>query len=370
MSLIFLLLIILDVSCMITTLTIISLLLIIISVLPFIQHQHWIFRVSEFIKIQLLCIQIIIFSITMLYVQDILWLWVIQGFQFISIVYHVYILMRFTKFWKTKIPNRSTLSSDKIKIISCNVYQFNKEHQHFIDLVQKEQPDIFVTMESNAEWEKAMRIFEKDYPTQQKVTLENTYGMHFYSKLNVIRVETHYFVSDDIPSIEAEVETRDGYRFIFFAVHPPPPSPTEEDTSKERDGDLLSVAKKVKTSKLPVIVTGDFNNVAWARSSILFKKTSALIDARIGRGILSTFHAKYWFFRIPLDLLFHSTTILVDKLFTYPSVGSDHFPIGCTFHIDLHATEQEKDVERLQADEVEEVEVLIEEGKAEESENR
>ena len=43
-------------------------------------------------------------------------------------------------------------------------------------------------------------------------------------------------------SIEAKLKTKDGYEFVFFGVHPPPPSPTEEKTSK--DGDLLSIAKK------------------------------------------------------------------------------------------------------------------------------
>jgi endonuclease/exonuclease/phosphatase (EEP) superfamily protein YafD len=215
-----------------------------------------------------------------------------------------------------------------------------------------------------------MRVLEKEYPNFEKVTLENTYGMHFYTRLKVHRVQTHYFVADDLPSIEAELETRDGHRFVFFGVHPPPPSPTEEDTSKERDGDLLSVAKKIRDYKLPVVVTGDFNNVAWAKSSILFKKTSRLIDARIGRGIISTFHTKYWFFRVPLDLLFHSTDVFIDQLFVYPSVGSDHFPIGCTFHIDRHSDEQDDLVKHLEAGEMQEVNELIEEGKEEESDNR
>jgi len=355
---------------MVTTLAVISTIFILLSVLPFIQHQHWLFRVAEFIKIQLVILQIIAFGITMIYVEDSIWLWIVQTVQFILIVYHIYILMRYTKFWKKQKPSKTSSSSDKINIISCNIYQFNSEYHRFIELIEQEQPDIFVTMESNADWEKALHPLEKDYPYQKKVPLENTYGMHLYTKLKVHNIQTHYFVADDVPSIEAELETNDGHRFIFFAVHPPPPSPTEEDNSKERDGDLLAVAKKVRDYALPVVVTGDFNNVAWARSSILFKKTSELIDARIGRGILSTFHAKYWFFRVPLDLLFHSTTIIIDKLFIYPSVGSDHFPIGCTFHIDLESDEQEEEVKHLENGEMQEVDELIADGKAEESENR
>lgn len=355
---------------MVTTLAVISVLLILLSLLPFIQHQHWLFRVAEFIKIQLVILQIIAFGITMIYVEDNIWLWIVQAVQFALIVYHIYILMRYTKFWKKQKPSKTSFSSNKIKVISCNIHQYNSDYHRFIELIEQERPDIFVTMESNTDWEKSMRVLEKDYPYQEKVTLENTYGMHLYTKLKVKNIQTHYFVADDVPSIEAELETDDGHRFVFFAVHPPPPSPTEEDNSKERDGDLLAVAKKVRDSELPVVVTGDFNNVAWARSSILFKKTSELIDARIGRGILSTFHANYWFFRVPLDLLFHSTTIIIDKLFIYPSVGSDHFPIGCTFHIDVESNDQEEEVKHLENGEMQEVDELIADGKAEESENR
>lgn len=355
---------------MVTFLTCISLLLIILSILPFIQHQHWIFRVAEFIKLQLLGLQAVVFTITFFYIQENAFLWYIQAAQLILIVYHIYILMRYTKFWKTTVFRETGRASDKIKIISCNVLQFNKEYERFIDLIKKEQPDVFLTMESNGDWERAMRVLEKDYPIHQKVTLENTYGMHFYTKLKANRLETHFFVEDDLPSIEAELETRDGHRFVFFGVHPPPPSPTEEDTSKERDGDLLSVAKKVRNYELPVLVTGDFNNVAWAKSSILFKKTSRLIDARIGRGILATFHTKYCFFRIPLDLLFHTPDIFIDELFTYPSIGSDHYPIGCTFHIDTKSEKQDEKVEDLEQGEMEEVNELISEGKEEQSDNR
>lgn len=348
-----------------------SILLIVLSTLPFIQHQHWVFRVPEFMRLQLLFLQLIVFPLTFFYVQINGWMWVLQGAQAALIVFHLYIFVRYTKFWRSqRSKDVDGEKSEQVRVIACNIYQYNTEFQRFIDLIEKEDPDVFVTMESNAAWEEAMRPLEQAYPNYQKVTLENTYGMHLYTKLKMHRVETHYFVADDLPSIEAELETADGHRFVFFAVHPPPPSPTEEDNSKERDGDLLSVAKKVKDYELPVVVVGDFNNVAWARASILFKKTSELIDARIGRGILATFHAKYWFFRVPLDLLFHCKAVFIDKLFIYPSIGSDHFPIGCTFHINLQSEVQQKEVKELEEEEKEDVEELIEEGKQEESDNR
>nr|WP_262903838.1 endonuclease/exonuclease/phosphatase family protein [Sphingobacterium bovistauri] len=288
----------------------------------------------------------------------------------LCIAYNFYVFARFTKFWRDNKFKPSEQHSQHVKIISVNVYQFNSEYERFVQMIRKEQPDIFLTMESNQEWENAFQELKDDYPNFKEIALENTYGMHFYSKLNIRNMKVHYFVADDLPSIEAELETEDGYRFVFFGVHPPPPSPTEEETSKERDGDLLSLAKQAKKQNLPVVITGDFNTVAWSSVSILFKKASGLIDARYGRGYLATFHAKYWFFRIPLDLLYHSPDVFVDDLKILPSIGSDHFPMCCTFYIDKRNEEQEKDVKTLDAEEKEEVEELIEEGKDEESDNR
>ena len=297
-------------------------------------------------------------------------MWLLNAAQFILILYHLYILIRYTKFYKKKEVKKKSSASATVKVISVNVYQFNKDFNKFHDLIRKYNPDIFITMESNADWEQANRKLEREYPFTEKVTLENTYGMHLYSKIPFVKSTVHFFVADDVPSIEARFKTADGHDFVVFAVHPPPPSPTEETTSKERDGDLLCVAKKIKEHPVPSLVIGDFNTVAWSVTSILFRKTSELIDARVGRGIAATFHAKYWFFRVPLDLLFHSPEIFVEKLETLEHIGSDHFPILCEFHINLSDIKQEDEVKTLAPEEEEIVEELIEEGIKEESDNR
>lgn len=353
-----------------TTLFIFSGLLILLSVLPFVKNQHWIFRIPEFMKIQILILQLAVLLISFFFQEKTTVFWIVNGVQILLVFYHLYILSRYTQFYKKNKKAEHGRNSEKISVISANVYQFNTDFKRFQKLIEKYKPDIFITIESNREWEKANQILEKEYPNTEKVTLENTYGMHLYSKIPFKKTLTHFFVADDVPSIEAHFRTKDGFDFVLFSVHPPPPSPTEETTSKERDGDLLSIAKAAKKMKKPTVVIGDFNTVAWSDTSILFRKSSELIDGRVGRGILASFHAKYWFVRIPLDLLFHSADIFISKLQSLEYFGSDHFPILCEFHINREASSQEDEIKTLRREDHEEVEELIEEGKKEVSENR
>ncbi|WP_312078674.1 endonuclease/exonuclease/phosphatase family protein [Chryseobacterium sp.] len=343
---------------------VLSILIVLFSVLPKIPSSYWIFRVPDFGKIQVFVVATITFAFGFFLEKDLAWK-IFQGILLFLIIYHGFVLIKYTPLYPIKDHKPTERASKPLQFISANVYQFNKEYQRFIDLINHCKPDVFLTMESNGDWENAMKVLEKDYPFHHKVTLENTYGMHFYSKLEIEESKTHFFVADDIPSIEAHLKTKDGFEFVFFGVHPPPPSPTEEETSKERDGDLLSTAKRVKELQKPVIVVGDFNNVAWSKSSILFRKTSELIDPRIGHSFVSTFHAKYRLFRFPIDLMFHSEEIFIESLKTLNNFGSDHLPVYCKFSIDLMNNEQVERIDTADSEEKAEAEEMIEEGKKE-----
>ncbi|SEN02890.1 Uncharacterized conserved protein YafD, endonuclease/exonuclease/phosphatase (EEP) superfamily [Chryseobacterium taichungense] len=352
-----------------TAYLILTVLLLILTILPKIQHSHWIFRVPEFGKIQITVFILLTLLLGFITPDKSPYFWYFQALLFVMLIHHSVILVKYTPLYPVKKYTQKYQSSEKLHFISANVYQFNTEYDRFIKLVEKHRPEMFLTMESNGDWEKALRPLEKDYPYQHKVTLENTYGMHFYSKIEIEDSRTHYFVADDIPSIEAHLKTKDGFSFVFFGVHPPPPSPTEEETSKERDGDLLSTAKRVREIKKPVIVVGDFNNVAWSKSSILFRKTSHLIDPRIGRSFVSTFHAKYRLLRFPIDLMFHSEEIFIENLKTLENFGSDHLPVYCEFFIDHEQDEKQAErIDHATKDEKAEAEEMIEEGKRENGE--
>lgn len=350
---------------MYTTYFILSGFLVFATLIPAIDNQHWFFRGFEFGKVQFLVLKVVVFFAALFTLSFTSWVWTMQAILLACIGYNAAILIRYSPLYKVKDLSNYNEGSNCVTLISANVYQFNRQYDRFIALIRNHKPDIFLTMESNQDWEDALTVLEDEYPYHCKVALENTYGMHLYTKLKMTKSQVHYFVADDLPSIEANLQTQDGYKFTLFGVHPPPPSPTEEENSKERDGELLSVAKKIRSDRHTTIVVGDFNTVAWSKPSILFRKTSETIDPRHGRGLYSTFHAKYWLLRFPIDQLYHTPNVFIKDLKVLPEFGSDHLPLYSEFCINHHDDSQEELVEELEKGEMQEVNEIIADGIAE-----
>lgn len=283
-------------------------------------------------------IQVIVLILFFVFLEkDNTHLWISQLVLMISMVFQILIIYPFLPLGK-KSTNPIT-SDSKISIISSNVLQKNNNYQKLIDLVEKIQPDILLTMETNKDWEKALECIEEHYPYRYKVPKENRYGMHFYSKIEVKNVVEHYFISDERPCLEIQLEVNNNL-FNLIGLHPPPPSPTEKPTSKQKDAELVKIAKLIRELKEPCIVLGDFNNVCWSRSAKLFAKVSNLEDARKGRGIHGTFPSLPALFRFPLDLIFHSKEINIIEIKTLANIGSDHFPILSCVTIPANSTNE------------------------------
>jgi endonuclease/exonuclease/phosphatase (EEP) superfamily protein YafD len=226
------------------------------------------------------------------------------------------------------------------------VLQKNQQYSNLISLIQANKPDIVFTMETNSDWERALEGIESDYKYAYKIPLENRYGMHFYTNLNVVDLKEHYLIAKDRPAIEVHLKDSNGTDFIFWGIHPPPPSPTEKETSKQKDAELMVVAKLIQKSSYPCIITGDFNNVSWSKSAKLFAKISGCNDARIGKGVHATFPVKPKIFRFPIDLLFNSKAIKIHSIQTLSPIGSDHLPITTSFSIAPSQQKTEKLVKR------------------------
>lgn len=314
---------------MLTAAAITTLFIVITSVLPLFNFTHWFFRGMDFPRLQIASISafLLIFHFIFLDLQ-VAFSWLLISATAACFLLQLWWVLPYTVFWRKEVlTSKSANKTKQLSIITSNVLQTNHNSDALIDLVAQYEPDILVTLESDKWWENKLSVLEKEMPYCVKCPLDNLYGMHVYSKLPFSEEKISYLIEKDVPSIHLRLELRSGDKVGMHFVHPAPPSPTENTESKERDAELITLARSVADTHSPVIVTGDLNDVAWSATTRLFRKISGLLDPRVGRGMFNTFHADHVFLRWPLDHLFHSTHFKVKNIQRLPSIGSDHFSL-------------------------------------------
>lgn len=312
-----------------------------ITILPF---EHWLVRIFDFPKVQLLTLSAATFLFCLFYLDwNVLNNYLLLSLLSLVMLFHAYRILPFSFFYPKEVFRcQNTAESQTLSLLASNVLTSNTNYDALIQLIEENKPDLVLTLESDERWEKALTKIEKVYTYSAKVPQDNFYGIHFYSKLAVKHLEVRYLFKDGIPSIKCQVQLPNKQWVHIFGLHPKPPSPTEAPTSTNRDAELLKVGKEVSEIKKPTVVFGDLNDVAWSKSTTLFRKISGLLDPRIGRGRYCTFHADYKLFRWPLDHLFHSKDFCLVDLKVLPSIGSDHFPIYAKLQLSNHAEERQE----------------------------
>lgn len=306
-----------------------SIAIILSTLVPFIRHDFWIFRVFEYPRLQKLVLNIFVILAILIFAfphqtAD----YIVLFAMFINVSYLVYLIFPFTIVGnKQIIGSLENPGKNNLKVFIANVYQENRKASEYHKEINACDPDVILMVETDTWWQTQMDTLSERYPFQLKIPLANTYGMLLYSRFELQNGEINYLVKSDIPSIETLVKLPSGQLVKLYCLHPEPPVPQENPRSTERDMEILLVAKKAKQSEYPVIVMGDLNDVAWSYTTELFGKVSGLLDPRRGRGFFNSFNAKYFFLRFPLDHIFCSPNFTLSSINRLPSCGSDHFPM-------------------------------------------
>lgn len=300
-----------------------------LSLLPLWRHDAWWVRVWDFPRLQLATLGVTLFAVAPLVLERGSGIaWALPGVVAICVVYQAWWIVPYTRLFPDEVPTDSGGDpTDRIAILAVNVLTPNRNAPALLEMIRTWRPDVVVAVETDLWWQSRLDALEAEYPHAQKCPLDNLYGMHLYSRLPLEDPEIQFLVEEDIPSIHTAVVLPSGRRIRLHCLHPTPPSPTENPDSSERDAELVAVGKSAAEAELPVVVTGDLNDVAWSETTRLFRKVSGLVDPRVGRGMFNTFHAKIPILRWPLDHIFHSTDFRLVRLERLPAFGSDHFPI-------------------------------------------
>lgn len=318
---------------------------IILTLLPLIPSDQWWIRMFDFPHLQLtsltlIAILVYFISFDIKNHKDFLFMFAMIFcflFQFGKI-------MPYTPLYNKEMFESTTTDIDNdLKLFTANVLQDNVEYGKLTKQLNSLDADIMLFTETDEKWKNAIvENLPSAYQYKIEIPLPNTYGMVLYSKLPLVNPEIHYLVDDSIPSIHTKFRLPSGKLAQLYAIHPTPPMPQENPLSTDRDAEMMIVAKLAKESPLPVVVAGDFNDVAWSATSLLFQRVSGLLDVRVGRGFYNTFNAKHTLLRWPLDHVYVSPEFRLRSMKNFESIDSDHFP----FYVQL-SHEPEKAKEQL-----------------------
>jgi len=323
--------------------------IILATLIPFIRNDYWVFRIFEYPRLQKWAITVLIVSAYALITDFQAWYeWGFLAALLANLAYLSYQIYPFLPIAKLQMKQADPASVGKgFSLMIANVLQDNQDKDRLRALIKQRKPNLIVLSETDHSWAKAMEAIHEDYPYRMAKVLDNTYGIMLFSQLEIVESEIQYLVEKHIPSIFSLIKLPTGDLFQLFCIHPTPPVPGENVRSTERDKEILLVGKLAKKSPLPVIVSGDLNDVAWSYTNALFQNTSGLLDPRRGRGFYNTFHAHHVFFRYPLDHVFCSAHFQLAEIERLPDIGSDHFPMWVKL---VYEPEQTHDQEAPQAD--------------------
>ena len=301
--------------------------LILLTILSRVRSARWWIRSADFPRLQVACALAVVLAAFITSRED------MAAFDFVfiaglagSLGFQCFRIFPYTVLARQQVRSaRVDDPSRSIRLLISNVLMENRRSDEIVDLVRMNDPDLVFLVETDNRWEERLRVLDRDYPYSLKQPQENYYGMLLLSKLELPKAEVRFLIEGDVPSIRAVIRLRSGDLIDFYGVHPRPPEPHSD--TETRDAELLIVGRQVRTEGRPAIVAGDLNDVAWSHTTRLFQRISGTLDPRRGRGMYSTFHARYPILRWPLDHIFHEASFTLIRLKRLGYVGSDHFPV-------------------------------------------
>ena len=330
-----------------------ALVLIIGTAVPLLHSNAWWIRVFDFPRVQiavLIGLTLAGYGVLHFYGPLRSWDYALAAMVGVALVWQLICIAPYTALYpKEMSDSRAEDDSNRISLLVYNVLSDNREVEALRDLIRETDPDFILLSEPNQWWLEQLDGLEDDYPYTLYHPQDNDYGMLAYSRLELENPEIRFLIEPDIPSLRTQVRLRSGKLVTLYGVHPRPPgiqspdeekdsdtdvTPGEEDEdgdrvdSDMRDAELLLVASEVqKLGDVPVIVIGDFNDVAWSRTTHQFQRLGGLLDPRVGRGLYNSFDTRSRLLRYPLDHVFASQHFFLVELRRLPNIGSDHFPI-------------------------------------------
>jgi len=178
-----------------------------------------------------------------------------------------------------------------VSIVSLNLLASNRDTGRVVAYLRDRRADLVALLEVDDFWAEAIAGLADLYPHRFVVPRNDNFGIALLSRLPLDAVREAEFGAAGVPTIVADVPRPDG---------------------------------------------GDFNATPWSPVCRDFAARSGLVDTALGRGLQTTWNARLWLPRIPIDHVYAPPRTMVVRRAVGPDVGSDHLPVEAEIILPRH----------------------------------
>ena len=336
------------------------------TVLPLIPSDEAFIRVWDFPRLQVATVLAIALGAS-LYPLSLRRRWKVVYVTALTgaLVWQAYAIWPYTPLHEPQAKALAACEQEsRLSLMVANVLVENRNAAPLIAMVDRLGPDLVLLVETDNWWDAALEPLKNDFPHVVSHPQEDSYGLHLFSRFELVSPQVRFLLDDYVPSIKTGVRLPSGALANFYGLHPKPPP---LDDTEQRDAELLIVGKEIRNEATPSVVGGDLNDVAWSQTNSLFQEVSGLLDPRIGRGLFTTFNADWPLLKWPLDHVFFEKSFRLLEIDVMEDVGSDHFPLFVSLcHDPSSADVQQQPV--AEPSDLNKAEEMIEEGREEATE--
>lgn len=149
--------------------------------------------------------------------------------------------------------------------------------------------------------------------------------MALFSRYPLDEAKTLTLDASNHVAILARVKV-DGTSVSILALHPPTPISPVKFSNRNRQ--FREAADIMGAIKGPRFLIGDLNTTMWSPYFRDLTRRSGLVDARLGRGLLTSWPMPLpSFLRLPIDHCLVSRDVTVERARIGKRTGSDHLPL-------------------------------------------
>lgn len=212
--------------------------------------------------------------------------------------------------------------SQPFRVLVCNVFYANSEHERVIALVRAVQPDAAVFVEVNRPWDQALRALEADLPHSSAAS-GRRHGVLLLSRWPIRQEETVTLAPGGDPFVHARLDVN-GRPLELIGVHAA--WPLGPANSRIRNRQLANLATLAASMPKPLLIAGDLNASPYS-PHVADLLAGGGLRLAAGRGWTPTWPTFFLPAGIQIDHVLVSGDVAVKRFGTGPAVGSDHLPL-------------------------------------------